>query len=85
MTATNADQTVERASRRLHHLAQKAADRGGLAAEVAAPLEDDAHFLRKLKPSLIAQRIRGRARTDENPRPDPSPKPRRRPDLCCGA
>jgi hypothetical protein len=78
MTETKADQTVERGSRRLHDFAQKAADRGGLAGKLAAPLEDDAQFLRKLKPSLIAARIRGQAPIDEKPRPSPQPTPRRR-------
>jgi hypothetical protein len=75
---TGADRSVERGSERLHRLAQKAADRGGLAGKLAQPLEEDAQFLRKLKPSLIVERIRGEAPTGEEPMPVEAPAPRRR-------
>jgi hypothetical protein len=76
------DRIVERGSERLHGLAQKAARRGGLAAKLAPPLEEDAEFLRRLKPSLIKARATGDAPTDAPPAepgmlPPPAPKPRR--------
>ena len=61
------DQTIERASNRLHDLAARAAAEGGLKAKLAEPLAEDAAFLRKLKPSLIRARIRGEAPTDSRP------------------
>jgi hypothetical protein len=53
------DETVERAADALQDAADAAAERGGVAAKAAQPLADDAVFLRKLKPSLIAGRIKG--------------------------
>jgi len=69
---SGADLALERASRRLHKLAAAAAERGGLVAKLAQPLEDDSLFVRKLKPSLIAKRIRGELPTDEQPEPAPA-------------
>jgi hypothetical protein len=60
MTA-KADQLVDRAADHLQHMADTAAAEGGLAAKFAQPLADDADFLRKLKPSLIKARAKGRA------------------------
>ena len=64
---TRADQTIERAADKLQELANKAAAQDGFKQKLAQPLADDAEFLRKLKPSLIAARVRGEARTDEKP------------------
>jgi hypothetical protein len=64
---TRADQTIERAADKLQELANKAAAQDGFKRKLAQPLADDAEFLRKLKPSLIAARVRGEARTDEKP------------------
>jgi hypothetical protein len=69
---TKADLLVERGADRLQHLAQRAAQRGdGIGEWLAEELNEDAAFLRKLKPSLIAARARG-----ENPAAPPTPSPR---------
>ncbi len=62
-----ADQTVDRAADKLQEAAQKAASAGGFRAKLAKPLAEDAAFVRKLKPSLIAARARGEAPTDQKP------------------
>jgi hypothetical protein len=64
---TRVDQTIERAADKLQELAEKAAAQDGLKAKLAEPLAEDAAFLRKLKPSLIAARARGEAPTDQPP------------------
>jgi hypothetical protein len=61
------DQTIDRAADKLQELAQKAAGQNGLKGKLAEPLAEDAAFLRKLKPSLIAARARGDAPTVEKP------------------
>jgi hypothetical protein len=60
-----ADQVIDRTADRLRGLADRAAAEGGVAAKLAAPLAEDAAFLRKLKPSLIAARVRGEAPTGQ--------------------
>jgi hypothetical protein len=65
-----ADQIVEKGARRLQRLANSAAAAGGLRARLAEPLADDAAFLRRLKPSLIAARARGEAPTNLEPGED---------------
>jgi hypothetical protein len=60
-----ADQVIDRAADRLRELADRAAAEGGIAAKLAEPLAEDAAFLRKLKPSLIAARARGQAPTNQ--------------------
>ena len=56
---SSADVLVERGAERLHRLAGRAAARGdGVGTWLAEELEADAAFLRKLKPSLIAARVR---------------------------
>ena len=57
---------------RLQEMADKAASEGGLKAKLAGELAEDAAFLRKLKPSLIAERARGRAPTNAPPGGGPS-------------
>src|SRR5919108_3312450 len=83
---TRADQTIERAADKLQELANKAAAQDGFKRKLAQPPADDAEFLRKLKPSLIAARVRGEAPTDQPPvagtgappaPPQPGPKPKR--------
>ena len=64
---TKADQTVERVADKLQELANKAAAQDGIKRKLAHPLADDAAFLRKLKPSLIAARVRGEAATNGEP------------------
>jgi hypothetical protein len=66
MTA-KADQLVDRAADHLQEVADKAAAEGGLAAKFAQGLADDAMFLRKLKPSLIKARAKGRAPKNQSP------------------
>jgi hypothetical protein len=79
------DQTIDRAADKLQELAQKAAGQNGLKGKLAEPLAEDAAFLRKLKPSLIAARARGDVPTDEKPAsatvtpvaPPSEPKPKK--------
>ena len=49
------DETIEGAADRLQEAADRAASHGGLRARLGDELADDAAFLRKLKPSLIAR------------------------------
>jgi hypothetical protein len=58
---TKADQTVERAADKLDGFVRRARAAGGVKAKAAQALADDPEFLRKLKPSLIAARAKGRA------------------------
>ena len=68
---TKADLFVERSAAKLQQLARKAAQRGdGVGEWLAGELNEDAAFLRKLKPSLIAARARG-----ERPATPPTPPP----------
>jgi hypothetical protein len=79
---TRVDQTIDRAADKLQELANKAAGQNGLKGRLAEPLAEDAAFVRKLKPSLIAARVRGEAPTGEKPAsgtvtpvpPEPKPK-----------
>jgi hypothetical protein len=64
---TKADQVVDKAADQLQEMADKAAAEGGVAAKFAQPLADDAEFLRKLKPSLIKARAKGRAPKHQKP------------------
>ena len=82
---TRVDETIDRAADKLQELADKAAGQDGLKGKLAEPLAEDAAFLRKLKPSLIAARACGEAPTYEKPAagtvtpvaPQPQPKPKR--------
>src|SRR5919204_5563965 len=82
---TRLDQTIDRAADKLQELAEKAAGQNGLKGKLAQPLAEDAAFLRKLKPSLVAARARGEAPTDQKPGAatvtpvPPEPKPKRKP------
>ena len=64
------DSLVEKGANGLRSLSQKAADSGGLTSKLAPELADDAAFLRKLKPSLMAARARRRAPTNQKPGED---------------
>ena len=67
---SRADQLIDRAADRLERLARDGASGNGVKARFADELAEDAAFLRKLKPSLIAARARGEQPTDERaPRP----------------
>jgi hypothetical protein len=71
---TKGDLLVERGAGRLQQLADRLATRGdGVGEWLSDELRADAAFLRKLKPSLIAARARGRAPTDQ--KPDVAPPP----------
>jgi hypothetical protein len=73
---TKADLLVERGATRLQQLARKAAQRGdGIGEWLAEELNDDAAFLRRLKPSLIAARARGERPAAPPAAPAPSPPP----------
>lgn len=88
---TSADLLVERGAQGLHRLAGRAAARGdGVGTWLAEELEADAAFLRKLKPTLIAGRMRaaknGAAPAEpppeppaSNPLPPPAPSRTRKP------
>jgi hypothetical protein len=68
---TTADRLVERGAVKLQQLSRSLAQRGGVAGQAASELEEDAAFLRKLKPSLILARARGQNPTDgEAPFPE---------------
>jgi hypothetical protein len=56
---TRGDDIVEHGADRLETIADKAAERGGVGEKVAEELAGDAAFLRKLKPSKVAARVRG--------------------------
>jgi hypothetical protein len=64
---SRADETVDKVADKLQEAADSAAGEGGLRARLAGELADDAAFVRKLKPSLIAQRAKAEAPTDGAP------------------
>jgi len=73
---TSADLLVERGAQRLHRLAGRAAARGdGVGTWLAEELEADAAFLRRLKPSLIAERMRAAKNGGAPAEPPPAPPP----------
>lgn len=61
------DGAIESGADKLEKLSDKAAGKGGLGGKVADELADDASFLRKLKPSLIARRAKGELPKDAEP------------------
>ena len=61
------DAVLEKGADRLQELSDRAAESGGPAAKLAQPLAEDAVLLRRMKPSLIAARLRGEAPTDLEP------------------
>jgi len=64
---TKGDRIVESGADKLDVLAGRAAAKGGLAGKLAGELSEDASFLRKLKPSLMVARAKGRAPKDQEP------------------
>src|SRR5258705_13764192 len=72
---TKADQKVESAADKLERFVRQAQRSGGVKAKVGRALAEDPEFLRKLKPSLIAARAKGKAPTDE-PTGTPATPPR---------
>lgn len=83
--STKADEMVERAASRLEELSQEAATADGIKAKLADELAEDADFLRKMKPSLVKERIKGNEPVEPaggavpppKPQPQPRPKPRK--------
>lgn len=63
------DAMVERAAGALEQTAQRLAADGGVKAQVADVLAEDAAFLRRMKPSLIRARMQGEAPTDGSGEP----------------
>ena len=61
------DAILERGAERLQQLSDRAAATGGPTAKLAEPLAEDAVLLRRMKPSLIAARLKGEAPTDLEP------------------
>jgi hypothetical protein len=61
------DEAVEQGADKLQQLSDKAAAKGGVTAKVSDTLAEDAQFLRKLKPSLIARRAKGELPRDAEP------------------
>ncbi len=59
--------TVDRLADRLEDVSEQEAQKGGFHTKIAEELADDAAFLRKLKPSLIAKRVKGDAPTNQKP------------------
>jgi len=72
---TKGDRLIEGAADRLEETAERLAGGDGLKAKAAAELAEDAHFLRKLKPSLIAARARGSQPEEPAPEKEPPPPP----------
>ena len=64
---TGGDAILETGAARLQELSDRAAATGGPAAKLAEPLAEDAVLLRRMKPSLIAARLKGEAPTDLEP------------------
>ena len=64
---TGGDAILEKGADRLQELSDRAAQTGGPAAKLAQPLAEDAVLLRRMKPSLIAARLKGQAPTDLEP------------------
>jgi hypothetical protein len=69
------DQLVERGARFLEDLARDFSADGGAKRKLAGELVEDAAFLRKLKPTLIAARARGERPAVQEPPPQPAPPP----------
>jgi hypothetical protein len=65
------DLLLERGAQRLEQLSRKAAAKGGFAARLSGELAEDAVFLRKLKPSMIKARAKGKEPTNEAPVREP--------------
>jgi len=73
MTST-ADRKLDEAADRLQAFVDESRRAGGMKAKIAEALADDPAFLRKLKPSLIAARARGKAPTDQGPSEPAEPR-----------
>jgi hypothetical protein len=76
---TRGDTLVEHGADRLEELSHKAEAAGGVKAKLAGELAEDAAFLRKLKPGLMMQRVRGDRPIEPSPALDDRPERPRRP------
>ena len=61
------DEAVEATADKLETVVTDAQSSGGLKAKVGAAFAADPDFVRKLKPTLIAARIKGEAPSDDPP------------------
>ncbi len=61
------DQAVEATADKLETLVTEAQSSGGVKAKVGAAFADDPDFVRKLKPTLIAARVKGELPSDDAP------------------
>jgi len=69
------DGALESGADKLDQLSGKASAKGGVTAKLGDELADDAAFLRKLKPSLIARRAKGELPKDQEPGAATPPRP----------
>jgi hypothetical protein len=74
--STKGDEMVERAASRLDDLSEQASSGDGVKAKLADPLAEDADFLRKMKPSLVKERIKGNEPDEPSGGAPPRPKPK---------
>jgi len=74
---TAGDTLVDRGADRLEELSDKAEASGGMKAKLVDELREDSAFLRKLKPSLMIERVRGDRGIDPSPADRPK-KPKRK-------
>ncbi len=74
---TRADLTVEKAADKLDDFVRRSREAGGVRAKLGNALAEDPAFLRKLKPSLIAARAKGKTPASDTPAQTspPSPEP----------
>ncbi len=66
---------MERGAAKLQELSRTLAARGGMGETLASDLAEDAAFLRKLKPSLIVARAKGKTPEDGAPAPEAPSSP----------
>jgi hypothetical protein len=71
---TAGDALVDRGADGLEELSDRAEAAGGIKAKLVDELRDDSAFLRKLKPSLILERMRG----DRGIEPSPADRPKKK-------
>jgi hypothetical protein len=80
MAMSKGDLLVERGANGLQQLARRAAGRGdGFGEWLAEELQQDADFLRKLKPSLVRARAQGMRPAEPQSTPPPRPAPAEKP------
>jgi hypothetical protein len=78
---TKADQAVDSAADKLESLVRDAQESGGIKAKVGEKLADDPDFVRKLKPSLVAARVKGETPPEDAATTAAMPRPPVRPEL----